>query len=169
MIKIDKSPRHLDPLGAHLGAAPSDPAAEIFCIEGCRTWVGGIATSPPHEAGVQIAFRPADPAAQNPGKQGTFSEAERDNILCLLASPDGRFGSLRINADVRIYTCKLGTGHRITFYPRPGHQVRILLSSGALDLLGHPLTPPGVASIAGEPELAISARAPSEFLMLELG
>ncbi len=169
MIKIDRSPETLSGFRSQLSdgqALPED--TETFAIAGTRTRISHAQDQLSAEAQVQVSFRPADPSVQLPERVGRFSEAERDNILCLLASPDARFGSLRINAPVRIYTCKLGAGHQITFHPRPAHHLRIILISGQLDVLGEVIATGDVASLSDEEKLILSALSDSDFLMLEL-
>ena len=170
MIKIDQSPAALGDFRSLLSESSAFPEGiETFTISGTRTRISHSAELSLPASPVEIRFRPADPALVLTQREGKFSEAERDNILCLLASPDARFGSLRINAAVRIYTCKLGEGHQIQFHPRPAHHLRIYLNRGQLDVLGKRIASHEIASISDEKKVLLSALSDSEFLMLELG
>ena len=164
MIKLEKTPCPSDPVRALLPSASQSTPAETFHIDGNQTLVSsrrGNSQRPLH-------FAPSDPAADLPDRRGKFSDPERDNILCLLGSPDGRFGSLKINARVQIHTCQLGTRHQITYRIKDGHDLWLRCDHGGLDLNGLRVAESHSATVTGEKELVITALSDSEFLLLLL-
>lgn len=164
MINIDK-PTESGLLALLPDTAAPSPA-EVFSLNGNRTEIGpgAAATS----GGIQLRFSLLDPDIALAERSGKFTEAERDNILCLLASPDGRFGSLPINAAVRIYTSRLGASQTITFRPRPAEHLWIRALSGQLALNGHEIEAGQNATLSEEEELQISSKHGSEFVLLVL-
>ena len=140
--------------------------AVSFAVEGNRSAVGPAALfqSPGH----RLDFTPSDPSVAQAERRGKFTDAERDNILCLLASPDARFGSLPLNAAARIYTCQLGATHQITFRLKPDTQLRIILLDGQLSVGDKTASTGDHLTISELPEIQIQALTDSEFFLLEL-
>ncbi|MFT4547111.1 MAG: hypothetical protein ACI8XO_005127 [Verrucomicrobiales bacterium] len=165
MINLDHSASPASRFHALLPAGGHQAGHETFSLDGNTT---RLSSSRAAENPCDLQFSPIELKAELPDRRGRFSDAERDNILCLLASPDGRFGSLRINAEVQIYTCQLGLGHRLTYPIRDGHALWLRCDRGNLDLNGHELSEKRSARIIDETELVITALSDSEFLLLVL-
>ena len=144
------------------------PASENFTLSGTRTQLAAGDHAAPSEHVAHLRFHPADPDLDLPDRRGKFSEAERDNILCLLASPDGRFGSLQINASAQIYTCALGADHQITYRVPPEHHLWIQPTHGSIRINDIEASSPQIAKISDEREIVISGLTDSEFLLLLL-
>lgn len=168
MIKIENPPISGHPFWPLLTGDPIPGRSEVFSLQGNRTRVNGSDPEGCQPGWSRLIFAPLDPGRTTLPSDGKFSEAERDNILCLLASPDGRFGSLEINASVQIYTSHLGADQQITFRPPPGRWLWLQAASGALHIDDHLLSPDEIATVTGEPEIVISAQSDSEFLLLVL-
>ncbi|MGI9244068.1 MAG: hypothetical protein ACR2RV_24945 [Verrucomicrobiales bacterium] len=164
MINIDKHTESgmLSLLPDKAGPVP----AEVFSLTGNRTQIGPETEALP--SGLQLRFRPLDPDLAPPERRNRFTEAERDDILCLLASPDGRFGSLRINAAVRIYTSRLGASQTITFRPKSKEHLWLRALSGRLALNGNEIEAGQDATVSEEGELQIFSPDGSEFVLLVL-
>jgi len=165
MIKLEKSAYPSAAIRSLLPETAQNPDCENFSLTGRnRTLLSGT----PATTEGALRFQSAAPGCDLLDRRGRFSDAERDNILCLLASPDGRFGSLRINPSVQIYTCQLGKGHQITYPINDAHDMWLRCEHGMLALNGNDMAKGNSAIIAGENELIITALSNSEFLLLAL-
>lgn len=86
-----------------------------------------------------VAFRlslwPSRAAHYRPPEQSRFTAAERRNVLCAVASPDGRRGSLRIRQDVLVCSSLLEPGRHVVHELLPGHSawLHVIGGEGALD------------------------------------
>ena len=98
-------------------------------------------------------------------------ESERDNILCLVGSRDGRFGSLVLPVDLAVSTCRLEAGEVIEYRVEAGRTVLLFCMSGTLVLnADERLTLPSASALrCGGGRLGIQATQDSEFLFLEMG
>ncbi|MBE9527648.1 MAG: pirin family protein [Proteobacteria bacterium] len=96
-----------------------------------------------------------------------------ENELCLIASRDGRAGSLSIHQDVDLYTCTLGCGERCNYLAKKKNRHQwIQVVSGNLSVNGHALGPgDGCAVSEEELEMEVPEEADepeSEFLLIDL-
>ena len=78
--------------------------------------------------------------ALTPRYQQKFYGPERENALCLVASPDGEDGSLVVNQDVRLYASILGAGRQLAHSLATGRQAYLQVVSGVLEVAGETLT-----------------------------
>jgi len=145
--------------------APAGPA-EVFSLTGLQTRIAQDAADLSNE--LDLRFERLDPSLDLPERRGSFSEPERDNILCLLASPDGRFGSLPINAAVQIYTSALGADQAITFRPKPDQKLWLRPSCGRLAINATEIGAGELALVTDESEIQILGLSDSEFVLLVL-
>jgi redox-sensitive bicupin YhaK (pirin superfamily) len=89
-------------------------------------------------------------------EQKAFPASERDGRLRLVASHDGRDGSLTIHQDVDLYTTTLRDGASVTFDIRPNRYGWLQVARGALSLNGQPLSAGDGAAIENETKLTIA-------------
>jgi redox-sensitive bicupin YhaK (pirin superfamily) len=168
MINIEK----LTDFGfrALLPAGGSAQRSETFTLSGFKTHLTSSNRESRLPPQLRLHFAPLDPELDLAERHGKFSPAERDNILCLLASPDGRFGSLRINAAVQIYTGWLGAGHQITYRIPDGHHLWLRPLAGSLALNGTEVSAGEVARISDESEMRFGGLSDCdcEFILLVL-
>jgi redox-sensitive bicupin YhaK (pirin superfamily) len=101
-------------------------------------------------------------------EQKFFDEDARRNQLRLIASDDGRAGSVTINQDARVYAALLDAGQTVTHSLEPNRHAWLQLTSGIIDLNGVELTPGDGAAIETENELALTARGRAELLLFDL-
>jgi redox-sensitive bicupin YhaK (pirin superfamily) len=99
------------------------------------------------------------PEARNiaPGyEQKAFSTEEKRGKLRLVASRDGRDGSITVHQDVALYAGLLDEGERASFVVAPGRAAWVHVASGAVELGGTRLVAGDAAAIedAGTYELA---------------
>ena len=88
-------------------------------------------------------------------EQKAFPAAERDGRLRLVASRDGRDGSLTIHQDADLYTVTLRDGASVTHDIRPGRYGWVQVARGTVTLNGQPLTAGDGAAIESEPQVTI--------------
>ena len=61
----------------------------------------------------QIGLYPSQAGFEPGHEQKRFSSAERRGLLCIVASPDARKGSLRVHQDARMYSALLDPGQHL--------------------------------------------------------
>jgi redox-sensitive bicupin YhaK (pirin superfamily) len=105
-----------------------------------------------------------------PGYQDRhFDEKERVNRLRLIASTDGRDGSLIINQDVDLYDAELSSGTELRQALRPGRHSWLQVINGELTINGIPLRAGDGVSVSDESELVlVGGKKKAEFLLFDL-
>ncbi len=101
-------------------------------------------------------------------EQKRFDEAERQNRLRLVASPDAAEGSLTIHQDARIYLASLEAGKRVAHALAPGRYAWLQVLRGAVALNGEQLDTSDGAAVSDETLLAISATENAEVMLFDL-
>jgi redox-sensitive bicupin YhaK (pirin superfamily) len=101
-------------------------------------------------------------------EQKAFAEPERRNRLRLVASRDGRDGSLTIHQDADLYTTLLEKGKQVAHAMGPDRHAWIQVTRGAVDLNGKSMNAGDGAAVSGEKSLALSAAADAEVLIFDL-
>jgi redox-sensitive bicupin YhaK (pirin superfamily) len=72
-------------------------------------------------------------------EQKSFPAEEKRGRLRLVASPDGREGSVTIHQDAKLYATLLSEGQRVTHHLAPGRMAWIQVARGAVRLNGEAL------------------------------
>jgi redox-sensitive bicupin YhaK (pirin superfamily) len=116
----------------------------------------------------QIALRAREDADPRHERR-RFTAAQRRNVLCLIASPDGDAGSLRVDQDVRMFAAILAPGHHLVRELRPGHSAWIHVISGEGTTHEIVLAAGDGASVAIAASASFTARTESEILLIDLG
>lgn len=117
---------------------------------------------------LQIWIRP-DRAGHAPGyEQKDFPEAEKRGRLRLVASADGRDGSLTINQEVDVYAALLDGDEYIRHELAPGRQCWIQVARGALELNGEQLGEGDGASFTDAVSLELRRGRDAEILLFEM-
>lgn len=102
-------------------------------------------------------------------EQKRFSLAERRGKLCLVASPDGREGSLRIHRDAAIYSSILDGGQHVVHELPAGRCAWLHVVAGDVALAGGVVLIKGDGVVvATERAVSFTAREDSEVLLLHL-
>lgn len=101
-------------------------------------------------------------------EQRTFPEAERRGKLRLLASRDGRDGSLTVHQDVALYAALLAPGARVEPPLADGRHAYVHVARGAVRLDGTDLGEGDGAELSGVRALALEATAEAEVLVFDL-
>ncbi|MDH3287643.1 MAG: pirin family protein [Betaproteobacteria bacterium] len=97
-----------------------------------------------------------------------FGAAAKRGQLCLIASPDGRDGSVTIHQDAFVYAALLDDAERVIHALAPGRRAYVHVARGSVELNGNPLKGGDGAKITGERELALSEAKNAEVLLFDL-
>jgi redox-sensitive bicupin YhaK (pirin superfamily) len=101
-------------------------------------------------------------------EQKMFHPQEKTNNLRLVASPDGRDGSLSINADTHIYSALMTRGERVGLDLGPGRHVWLQVANGDIRFRGHDLQAGDGAAISGTDAIELLATTDAEVLVFNL-
>jgi len=101
-------------------------------------------------------------------EQRRFPVAERRGILRLMASSDGKDGSLRMDRDIRIYSSVMEIGHHLIHELAPGRGAWLHVVKGRIQLFDHALRSGDGASFVEEPAVSWTAQESSEILLFDL-
>ena len=111
------------------------------------------------------------PRARNlpPGyEQKYFSEEERRGRLRLVASEDGRDGSVTIQQDARLYATILEPGSSIEHTLADKRYAWIQVARGNLNVNGHELNQGDGAAVSNEHQVQLTANDGAELLLFDL-
>jgi len=101
-------------------------------------------------------------------EQKVFSSADKQGRLCLVASPDGAHGSVKIHADARLYAGLFAAGQSATLALQPGRLAYVHLVRGKLSVNGAVLAGGDAALLADEVALALTDAVAAEVLVFDL-
>lgn len=101
-------------------------------------------------------------------EQKFFPEEERRGRLRIVASPDGREGSLTIRQDACVFLSSLGENQQVTHDLEPGRYAWLQVLRGAVQCSGLALTAGDGVAVSEEPALSIRATEPSEVMLFDL-
>ena len=101
-------------------------------------------------------------------EQKAFSEDERRGQLRLIASEDGRDGSVTVHQDVSLFASILDAGQEVTREMDPMRHAWIQVARGAIDVNGEKAGQGDGVMVDGESGLRIKAEEPAEILLFDL-
>jgi len=101
-------------------------------------------------------------------EQKHFAEAERQGRLKLVASKDGREGSLTIHQDASLFAGLLAPGERAAHQLASGRHAWLHVARGKIEVAGQELAAGDAGSFDEGGEIALVAREPSEVLLFDL-
>jgi len=101
-------------------------------------------------------------------EQKFFSVAERRGVLCIVASPDGRKGSLRVHQDALIYSSILDVRQHLVHELPQGRIAWLHVVRGEATLGDLVLTTGDGVGVTGEPAVSFTAQEDTETLLLDL-
>jgi len=110
-----------------------------------------------------------DRSGHEPGyEQKLFPDAERRGKLRVVASPDGRDGSVTIHQDALVHASLLERGERVSYSLPPTRHAWVHVARGTVDVNGQSLREGDGAAISDEDRLDLTARESSEVLLFDL-
>lgn len=101
-------------------------------------------------------------------EQKAFSREERLGQLRLIASPDGRSGSVRINQDAKVYASILDTGQEIEHPMAEPRHAWLQVARGSVMVNDETLGQGDGAAISDEGSVRLSSVEPAEILLFDL-
>ena len=116
----------------------------------------------------QIWLLPRRPGLEPSYEQRSFPTDERNGKLRLVASPDGREGSLTIQQDVGILLSSLAEHQAVTYQLKPARYAWLQVLRGSVDLNGESLSVGDGVAIADEPSLTIRGVKAAEIMLFDL-
>jgi redox-sensitive bicupin YhaK (pirin superfamily) len=117
---------------------------------------------------LQIWILPERTGLQPGYEQKHFPDAEKHNALRLIASRQGRDGSVTIHQDVDVYAAVLDSGASVTHRLQPQRHAWVQAARGSLTLNEQRLDAGDGAAVSAEPVLGITAAGVAEILLFDL-
>jgi hypothetical protein len=118
---------------------------------------------------LQIWIIPQEQGLQPSYEQKMFEADEKRGRLRLIASNDGRDGSVTVHQDASLYAALLEPGEEVAHQLSPERHAWAQVVRGTLELNGQLLQQGDGAAISGESQLKIVGRDASEVLLFDLG
>ena len=101
-------------------------------------------------------------------EQKAFSDAEKQGVLRLVASPDGAQGSVLIHADARLYSGLLDGAQTASLAMDPARKAYLHVVRGAVSVNGVALSGGDAALLEGETQLNLDQAQDAEVLFFDL-
>ena len=114
----------------------------------------------------QIWIMPAKKGLQPSYEQKTFND--RDGKLRVVASQDGRDGSVTVHQDMTLEAAVLKTGDKVEHALAANRYAWIQIAKGSVEIEGKTLTAGDGAAITGQGAIAITAASNAEVLVFDL-
>ena len=116
----------------------------------------------------QIWIIPSERGVQPGYEQKHFSAAEKRGKLRLVASPDGRDGSVKLHADARLYAGLFEQGERAALPLDTGRHAWIQVARGRVRVNGRELESGDGLALTEEPRVEIEGVDDAELLVFDL-
>jgi redox-sensitive bicupin YhaK (pirin superfamily) len=100
--------------------------------------------------------------------QKHFDEAEKSGNLRLVASPDGRDGSVKIRQDNELYASVLAPGETVKHQLKPERHAYVQIARGSVTLNGEKLETGDGAAVSAEKTLELRGVDKAEVLLFDL-
>ena len=101
-------------------------------------------------------------------EQKHFDAASRRGRLRLVASPDGRDGSVRVHQDVFLYAALLDAADRVVHSIAPGRRAYVHVARGSIMANGQPLVAGDALKAADVQEIVLEKPEGAEVLLFDL-
>src|SRR5215467_4756747 len=148
---LDGKLEHKDSLGTGSIIQPGD-GQRMSAGRGIRhSEFNPSETDPVHL--LQIWILPEKQGLQPSYEQKSFPESEKRGKLRVIASNDGREGSVKINQDAQLYVSLLSPGQEVTHELGQGRYAWLQVAKGAIELNGKALGQGDGAAISDETKL----------------
>jgi redox-sensitive bicupin YhaK (pirin superfamily) len=116
----------------------------------------------------QLWLRPSGDGLVSSQEQRRFSAAHRRGGLCIIASPDGRAGSLHLHQDALMYSALLDPGQHVVHELAPGRSAWLHVVSGEAAIDDVVLKIGDGVGITEERAVSFTAAHPTEVILLDL-
>ena len=163
---LDGALEHADSMGTRSVIVPGDVQRMSAGTGVTHSEFNGKRDRPVHF--LQIWLLP-DRRGLTPGyEQKAIPEAEERGALRLVASRDGRGGSVTIHQDADLYASRLEPGERVKHALADGRHAWLQMVSGRVELNGTALAAGDGAAVSREGALEVVAVEPAHFLLFDL-
>jgi len=163
---LDGALEHKDSLGTGSIIRPGD-GQRMSAGSGVRhSEANPSQTDPAHL--LQIWIMPDKPGHEPSYEQKTFPDKEKSGQLRLIASPDGKDGSVTIHQDAKLYVSLLEPGREVRHELGEGRYAWLQVAKGAVELNGKNLNQGDGAAISDEQKLTIKGTKDAEILLFDL-
>jgi redox-sensitive bicupin YhaK (pirin superfamily) len=117
---------------------------------------------------LQIWIEPSEYGIEPGYEQKFFGPQDKRGRLRIIASPDGREGSVRIHQDAIIYAALLDGDETATTAIAPGRKAYVHVAQGAVTVNGQELGSGDALKISGEREVSLENGTGAEILLFDL-
>jgi len=117
---------------------------------------------------LQIWIMPDKQGHEPSYEQREFPEKEKRGKLRLIASPDGKDGSVTIHQDAKLYVSLLSPGQEVTHVLGKGRYAWLQVAKGAVELNGKKLAQGDGVAVSDESKLTIKGVQEAEVLLFDL-
>ena len=117
---------------------------------------------------LQIWIEPNQAGLTPSYEQKHFTQAEKQGVFRLVASSDGREGSVTIHQDAAIYAAVLNADQALAYTLAPTRRAYLHLARGRVNLNGYPLEAGDGAKVHGPETLNLTALEAAEVLLFDL-
>jgi len=116
----------------------------------------------------QLWLRPSQTELEPSHEKRRFSTAQRRGFLCMIASPDGRRGTLHVHQDAFLYAATVDKGYHLVHELAPGRSAWLHIVRGSVDCAGNALGGGDGAAITAAHMVSFTAQEETEILLLDL-
>ena len=117
---------------------------------------------------IQMWIMPEERGLPPSVEQKVFTKADRTNRLLEVIGPNGRNGAVKVHRDASVYVSFLESEKSVELEVDRGFGAYFFLIDGEVDLNGNRLAAGDAARIWDEERLTISARQPSELIVVRV-
>jgi redox-sensitive bicupin YhaK (pirin superfamily) len=117
---------------------------------------------------LQIWIEPLHRGIEPGYEQKHFAPADKRGKLCLIASPDGRDGSVTVHADASVYAGLFDGAESAALALDPHRKAYVHVVRGRLRVNGHELAAGDAVKLDGEPRLQLDRGSDAEVLVFDL-
>ena len=117
---------------------------------------------------LQIWILPNQKDLQPRYDQKLFSEADKQDKLCLVVSPSGKDGSVLIHQDLNLYATVLNAGKQVEYPLDSNRHAWIQVVKGDILLNGQPLTAGDGVAMSEADKIVLEGKSKSEVLLFDL-
>jgi redox-sensitive bicupin YhaK (pirin superfamily) len=117
---------------------------------------------------LQIWIQPERKNVKPAYAERSFGNGHAKPGLTLVASPDGRDGSMPINQDADVWLARLDEGTSATHTLKTGRHAWVQVAEGEVTLNGQTLHAGDGAALSEETALALAAKGPAQALLFDL-
>ncbi|QJR12346.1 Quercetin 2,3-dioxygenase [Usitatibacter rugosus] len=117
---------------------------------------------------LQIWIEPSSRGDKPSYEEKRFDEAAKRGTLRLIASPDGREGSVTVHQDANLYAALVDGAESVEFTQKPGRLTYVHVIRGAVEVNGQALVGGDAMKLTGEAAVRISKGRDAEVLLFDL-